>query len=216
MYILLIAATGNEIQPAVDFFKKKGDAVETREMESMLTGIGSVSTTYFLTRKIQSHRPDLIIQAGIAGCFGGKELAELVTVKEDSFADMGASEGGQFKNIFDLRLADKDAAPFRNGILINPHESILSLSLLDQVKGISVNEITTDKTRLDWYRREYAPVVESMEGAAFHYVCLLEKIPFLQIRAVSNYIGERDKKKWKTSEAVQVLNEKLIGLINSL
>jgi futalosine hydrolase len=216
MYILLIAATGIEIQPAADYFKKNGDAARNREIETLLTGIGSVSTTYFLTRKIQARRPDLIIQAGIAGCFGEKKLAELVTVKEDSFADMGAVEDGQFKNIFDLRLADKDSPPFRNGVLINPHENLLSLPLLDQVKGISVNEITTDKTRLDWHKQKYSPVVESMEGAAFHYVCLTEMIPFLQIRGISNYIGERDKTKWKIREAIQALNEKLIGLINSL
>jgi futalosine hydrolase len=216
MYILLIAATGNEIQAATDYFKKKLDVAKNREIEILLTGIGSVSTTYFLTRKIQGRRPDLIIQAGIAGSFGAKKLAELIIVKEDSFADMGAIQDGQFRDIFDLRLADKDAPPFCNGVLINPHENLLSLSLLDQVKAVSVNEITTDKTRLDWYKQKYSPVVESMEGAAFHYVCLLEAIPFLQIRAVSNYIGERDKTKWKIREAVQVLNEKLIGLINSL
>jgi futalosine hydrolase len=216
MYILIIAATANEIQPASDYFKKKSDALKNREIEILLTGIGSVSTTYFLTRKIQSRRPDRIIQAGIAGCFEVKKLAEAVIVKEDSFADMGAREDAQFKDIFDLQLADKDAPPFRNGVLINPHENLLSLSPLDQVKAISVNEITTDKTRLAWYKQKYSPVVESMEGAAFHYVCLLEMIPFLQIRAVSNYIGERDKTKWKMREAIQVLNEKLIGLINSL
>jgi futalosine hydrolase len=48
-----------------------------------------------------------------------------------------------------------------------------------------------------------------MEGAALHYTCLMENIPFIQLRAVSNFVGERDKNKWKMKEAIAVLNEKL-------
>ena len=39
-------------------------------------------------------------------------------------------------------------------------------------------------------------------GAALHYVCREMNIPFLQIRAASNYIGERDKEKWQMKEAI--------------
>ena len=48
-----------------------------------------------------------------------------------------------------------------------------------------------------------------MEGAALHYVCLSEKIPFLQLRSVSNYVGERDKNKWAVREAIANLNIEL-------
>ncbi len=48
-----------------------------------------------------------------------------------------------------------------------------------------------------------------MEGAALHYVCLQEQIPFVQIRSVSNYVGERDKTKWKMKEAIENLNTEL-------
>jgi futalosine hydrolase len=58
--------------------------------------------------------------------------------------------------------------------------------------------------------------VESMEGAALHYVCLSEKIPFLQLRGVSNYAGERNKSKWKLKEAIGNLNKELIRLLEDL
>ena len=66
------------------------------------------------------------------------------------------------------------------------------------------------------FQRNTVPVVESMEGAALHYVCLMEKIPFLQIRSISNLIGERDKTRWKIKEAMKSLNETLITLIQKL
>jgi futalosine hydrolase len=48
-----------------------------------------------------------------------------------------------------------------------------------------------------------------MDGAALHYACLIEHIAFIELRAVSNFVGERDKTKWKLIEAITVLNEKL-------
>ena len=52
-----------------------------------------------------------------------------------------------------------------------------------------------------------------MEGAALHYVCLMEKIPFLQIRSISNYVGERNKRNWNMKEAIANLNKKLIEFV---
>ena len=52
-----------------------------------------------------------------------------------------------------------------------------------------------------------------MEGAAFHYVCLQQKINFLQIRGISNMVGERDKTKWKIKKAIENLNNELLKII---
>lgn len=52
-----------------------------------------------------------------------------------------------------------------------------------------------------------------MEGAALHYVCLIEKIPFMQIRSLSNFVGERDKSKWRMKEAITNLNKELETLL---
>ena len=139
-----------------------------------------------------------------------------MAITADAPADIGVWENGDFKTIFDLQLADKNDPPFTNGFLLNPYKKLLSLPSLEQVRAISVNEITTDPVKIKWYQQNLSPVVESMEGAAFHYVCLQEQIPFMQVRAISNYIGERDKTKWNMPGAIYNLNEKLISLINEL
>jgi len=41
-------------------------------------------------------------------------------------------------------------------------------------------------------------------------------IPFLQLRATSNYVGERNKTKWLLKESIEILNESLVQLINKL
>ena len=55
-----------------------------------------------------------------------------------------------------------------------------------------------------------------MEGAAFFYVCLQEKIPFLQIRSISNYVEKRNKSNWNIPLAIDNLNVVLLDIINSL
>ena len=68
---------------------------------------------------------------------------------------------------------------------------------------------------IQFYRDTFDPVTESMEGAALHYVCLMENIPFLQIRSISNYIGERNKKKWDMNQSIYDLNNALVSIINN-
>lgn len=55
-----------------------------------------------------------------------------------------------------------------------------------------------------------------MEGASLHYVCREANIPFIQMRAISNYIGERNKAKWKMKEALEALNDTLLKYLDKL
>ena len=216
MYLLLTAATAAEIQPGIDFLEKNEFTIQPHEVEVLITGVGAIATTYLLTYNINNHKPDIIIQAGIAGSFSRAEPGKTLAIAQDALGDTGVWENDHFKNIFELNLANDNQAPFTNRWLINPNQRLLELSGLEQARAITVNEITTDTKRIEWYKKTLSPDVESMEGAALHYVCLLENIPFLQIRSISNEIGERDKKKWGLSEAITTLNEKLILLLNKL
>lgn len=58
------------------------------------------------------------------------------------------------------------------------------------------------------YRRVPADV-ETMEGAAFFEACLADGIPFAEIRAVSNHVGETDHARWDIPLALQNLESAL-------
>ncbi len=213
---MLVAATSFEIQDTVAYLQSMGGKVRSNDISFLITGIGAVSTTYFLTNEVLKNRPQVIVQAGIAGCFSRHALSKTLFIKEDCFADLGVTEDNQFKNIFDLQLAGKNDYPFTNGLLINHHERLLNMLPIEKSAGITVNEITTDIEKIKWHQQNNPAAVESMEGAAFHFVCLQQKIPFVQIRSISNYIGERDKTKWRLKESVKSLNEQLISLIEKI
>jgi len=138
-----------------------------------------------------------------------------LAIKQEAIADQSVIELGSLKTMFDLKLLPENQYPFSKGWLVNKSD-ILKKSKLKKVTGISVNEITTSVQKIKFYKERFGPVVESMEGAGLHYVCLLEKIPFLQIRSVSNYIAERNKKNWNMKESIINLNIELIGLLQKL
>ena len=157
-----------------------------------------------------------MIQAGVAGSFDlGIDLGQVVAVKQDAIADQSVVELEKLKTLFDLHLVPQDQFPFKKGWLVNPGKVLLKATKLKKVKGVSVNQISTSKQMIKFYRETFDPVTESMEGAALHYVCLLENVPFLQIRSISNYIGERNKNKWNMMDSIINLNRELVKIINN-
>jgi futalosine hydrolase len=204
MNCLLVAATTKEIAPFLDSYRA---GAENSRVDVLITGVGLTAVTYSLAKQIGLKKPDLVIQAGIAGCFDPNiSLGSVVVVRQDTIADLGVTEDNQLNTVFDLGLVDANRFPFSKGWLVNPNSKLIKQSGLKAVNAVSVNQITTSKQMIESYISKFDPVVESMEGAALHYVCLQEKIPFLQLRSISNYIGERDKKKWNIKEAILNLN----------
>lgn len=212
MDILLAAATAAEIQPTIDFLPNNGP----HRYSILITGIGSMATAWALMRQIDRSRPDLIIQAGIAGCLVGKPSGEVLAIREEILGDLGVWEDSQFRSQFDLRLTNPDEPPFLSGRLVNPYTELLTLTGLEAAAAITVNEISTRAERIHWLQQNTPAIVESMEGGALHYVGLLERVAFLQLRSVSNPIGVRDKSKWNIPVAISALNNRLRRLLKEL
>ena len=213
MNCLVVSATVTEITPFLEYYKVKNGMPANSATDILITGIGLAATTYSLMKQLHIKRPDIIIQAGIGGCFDTAiSLGSVLAIKQEAIADQGVIEHGKLKTLFNLKLAAQNQYPFSKGWLINKSE-VLKKVKLKKVTGVSVNEITTSKQKVKLYKEIFNPVVESMEGAALHYVCVMEKIPFLQIRSVSNYVGERNKKNWKIKESIINLNKELISLL---
>ena len=112
-----------------------------------------------------------------------------------------------------MNLNDSDAFPLKKGWLKNEFEKNLELKY---VKGITVNSITDEANKVFLFKEKYKAEIESMEGAALHFVCLQEQISFLQIRGISNFVGERDKSKWQLKAAIENSNHAALQIIKSL
>lgn len=208
MQILVTAATEMEIAPFLDHSQDTD--------YHLVTGVGVPACMYQLQRKLFSVKYDCVIQAGIAGTFTHDiALGETVLIDKDVFADLGIFENNQLHSLFATGFIKKEEPPYTDGWLKNSSR-IMDRFSLPKCTAITVNTVTENKTILNEYKRLYNPAIESMEGAAMHYVCLLQHVPFLQLRTVSNMVGERDKSKWTIAAAVQNLNNHLIEIVQVL
>ncbi len=200
MSILIVAATKLEVQP---FLYLNPDA------EYLITGVGAATTVFQLMNHIQNNKYDFILQVGLAGTYTNELiLGESVIVEKDCFADLAVWENKKIISVYDLGLNNPNEAPFENGWLVNHHISV-NLTQAKIVKGVTVNLLTDDLKYVNEMKLKFDAAIESMEGAALHYVCIQKKIPFLQIRGISNKVGERDKLKWNFKEAIQSSNQLL-------
>ena len=207
MQILLIAAAKLEIEPL--------NALPGY-VDIEITGVGVPAALYHLQKKLYQNKYDLVVQAGIAGTFNNKfQPGDVVIVRQDTFADIGMEESCEFTSIFQTAFADKNKFPFSDGWLVNEYAYVKNPNL-PLVNAVTINKISDNELQKQQLTASFSPDIETMEGAALHYVCLQENIPFLQIRSISNEVGIRDKSKWKMKEAIINLNEETEKLIMAI
>jgi futalosine hydrolase len=208
MHLLICAATELEIKPFMASIKEK----DRGKIRVLITGVGLLSSTYSITKEVIRSKPDLIIQAGIAGIIDEQlQAGTVVLIRNEFVGDLGAMENNRFHSLADLQLVHPDSTPWQKGKLGNQEDFLFQFGF-PLADGVTVNEISTSKERISYYKSLGAQV-ESMEGAALHFTCLKEGIPFLQIRALSNLAGERDKSQWKMKESIEKLNAALLEII---
>lgn len=218
MRVIITAATVAEWMPSFlemnNLYTSESQRLKIRFHQS---GVGMLATAVSLTRLLWEEKPDLVVQTGIAGSFDlSMALGKVVLVNEESLADMGVKEDGKWKDIFDLKLEKSNYHPFERRKLPNPWITQFNFLKLPEVNAVTINEISTNKERIQQLVKKYDPAIESMEGAALHYVCREANIPFLQIRAISNYVGDRDKSNWKIKEAITNLNQTVLKYTDRL
>jgi len=71
------------------------------------------------------------------------------------------------------------------------------------VNFVTVNCCTGTILRGEFLQKKYDAGCENMEGAAVAMVCKNFNIPCVELRCVSNMVGDRDKSNWLLSEAIE-------------
>ncbi|MFN0082056.1 MAG: futalosine hydrolase [Ferruginibacter sp.] len=205
MKILVVAATEMEIAPFIS---------DNKIADVLVTGVGAPACIYALTKHLQQKQYHIIIQAGIAGTFKNSFApGETFLVKKDVFADLGIYERDCFFTLIEKGFVQENELPYKNGWLNNEIEERFSLTTAN---AITVNTVTDKFEHTEIFIKKFKPDIESMEGAAFHYVCINEGVKFLQLRSISNFVGERIKSNWKMKESILDLNLHLSRIVRQL
>jgi futalosine hydrolase len=224
MRILVVAATSEEITPLVARLSRvsNGDAkiqhatYNSHDVDVLITGVGMVATAAWCSQSIARTTYDLGLNFGVCGAFD-RALApgSVVHVVADRLAELGAEDHDTFLTIQQLRLLDDDEFPFKGGELVNADPPVNpALSRLPAVNGITVNTSHGSAASIAAAAARFKPRVESMEGAAFMYACLINRLPFAQVRSVSNLVEPRNRGAWRMADAIRSLGEAAISILD--
>jgi futalosine hydrolase len=221
MNILIVSATPFEIAPLLEHLEahwvSRGPGKYQQGAKSihiLISGVGMVATTWHLGRYLTQEKPDLVINAGIAGAFDRDfKIGDVIQVTEDCFGDLGVEEAdGSFNSLFDLGLIAIDQAPFEDGFL--RIKAAAEANFLPAAKAITVNKVHGTDASVARILKKYPHAqVESMEGAACFYGCQLVDVPCLQVRGISNYVEARNREAWDISLAIKNLGAVLVELV---
>lgn len=219
MRLLVAAATTFELELFKRFLEQEFQLINENhycrgklELYICITGIGAMQTAFQLMEDIAVFNPHFCLQAGVAGAFNRDlPLAGLVIVREELLGDLGVEDNAKYIDMFDLGLMNASEKPFVNKKLINTFQDFPLKLTLPFVSSLTINTGSGTADTIQFRKEHFECDIESMEGAAFHYVCLKKKLPFLQVRSISNYVEPRDKSKWQMKEAIENLNNWMIA-----
>lgn len=187
--ILILSPTVTEIEPFLPH------AAAQSGITVSVTGVGLYKTAFRTLQCLHRYNPDVVILAGIAGAYPGSGLVpgESVLVGSETCPDAGAFTGGKFLPKFSERYECPHL----------PDNSRFRIVQSHSVHAAATPYITPEAG------------IENMEGAAFFFACLEEKVKFLELRTVSNLVGD-DYTRWNIPLATASLAGALKELIREI
>lgn len=225
MKVLLVAATYKEVKPLLENYGKNiSPGLRKYQLEKgnlnvdvLITGVGAVHTVYYMMKTINK-KFDLVINVGIAGSFQRElEIGQVVNVTQEEFGDLGIEDRNSFHSLFEKGMMNPNEKPYENGVIQNrflyPSDMIKELK---PVKGLTVNTTHGSYASIKHLMQNFQADIETMEGAAFAYVCTSEGLPWIQLRSISNFVTNRDLAEWDIAGAIESLTEFMIGFIQEL
>lgn len=226
MKLLIVSATYLEVEPLLINFrlekevnqKLKRYSYKNHLIDVLIPGVGMTCTAYWMGKTLSKNLYDVAFNFGLTGNFDANlKLGEVVNITSDRISELGAEDGEAFLSLIDMDLLTDEDYLINHGEMKNtllPENKIIEK--LTKVKGITVNTTHGDNFSIHKIKELFNPQVESMEGAAFLYACLLEGITCVQIRAISNKVEKRNKENWDIPLAVKNLTDTSLKIIDSL
>lgn len=161
------------------------------------TGIGKVNAASSLTKFLENHDIDQIINIGLAGSVSNHDVLDVVIIKQAYFHDVDATLFGYPKYQVPGMPLTYESDP----------------QLLETCKKISFQFIDTLYTG-DQFITQKMPFegVVDMEGAALYQVAYLYHKPIVSIKVVSDVIGKKSYQSFEMNQG----SERIANIVKQL
>ncbi|MDB5073177.1 MAG: hypothetical protein JWM87_4288 [Candidatus Eremiobacteraeota bacterium] len=161
-------------------------------VDVVAVGVGPVEAAVGTARALASRQYDAVVNAGIAGGFRDRcTVGDVVVCSRDDYAELGLEDGTAFPLPGGLQLVRSVEAdetllrPFINGLI----PVIVG-------RGVTSAIVTSTTARALVLAHRFRADVESMEGFSVLRAAQLAGVPAIEIRGVSNLVGERESNGW--------------------
>lgn len=165
--------------------------------------LAAASTATALTTAALSGAPyDLVVSAGIAGGFQPHApVGSLVVADEITAADLGAETADGFVPVTEIGFGTVTHRP--------PEALVREVVTATGARAgavLTVSTVTGTAARATALRdRHPTALAEAMEGFGVAEAAAAHGVPVLELRAVSNPVGPRDRAAWRIADALAAL-----------
>ncbi len=178
-------------------------------VDLLAVGVGpalaAASTATALTTAALEGAPyDLVVSAGIAGGFQpAAPVGSLVVADEITVADLGAQTPDGFVPVTELGFGVVTHRP--------PEALVREVAAATGARAgavLTVSTVTgTAERAAELRERHPGALAEAMEGFGVAEAAAAHGTPVLEIRAISNPVGPRDRAAWRIGDALAALTE---------
>jgi futalosine hydrolase len=177
-------------------------------VETLVTGVGPVDAAARVGRILSERAYEVVISAGIAGAMPGvADVGEGVVVGEEIME-------------INIETGERLALPPGNVIVDRVPsdtqliEAITALGF-KLVRGITVSRVTASDATANRLRERGAEI-ESMEGFSVLRAAQLAGVPALEVRGISNLVGDRATSQWDMEAGLRGLRTVLNSTLDVL
>ncbi|MSR82294.1 MAG: futalosine hydrolase [Candidatus Latescibacteria bacterium] len=227
----LAAHLGEKVEQQVAGRRWQRGRLAGREILMVEGGIGAVNTAHALTCVLQVHQPALVLQAGVGGAYpaAGLGIGDVALASEENYGDLGVRTpaGWQSAELIGIPILQQDVSYF-NRFPLDPEQVARAMQILQDGSWdggcpalrsgpfVTVQECSGLASLGEERRVRFSGLCENMEGAAAAHLCRLYRVPFLEVRGISNLVEDRRREGWDLPLASRRAQEAALALIKEL
>ena len=179
-------------------------------VELFSCGVGPVEAAAETARKLALGTYEAVVNAGIGGAFRGRaRIGDALSIVEERLADFGLEGGATLTLPGGATLVERANADVALLERIAP-------SRLPSGKGVTVAQVTTKNSTARRLHERYGADVESMEGFAILRAAALANVPALEVRGISNFVGDRADAHWDFAAGARAAAAALDAVLDRL
>ncbi|MBU0481989.1 MAG: futalosine hydrolase [Proteobacteria bacterium] len=209
-----MAPTKNEMFP-VESGLKGIDSISC-----LVCGVGILESAVTLCRYLSrtENKISAVVLTGIAGAYrgGGAKLLDVCLAGKEVLGDLGICYPDRIDSL-DASFAPETVFRVDPRLLAKARAVLTDAGILFHEGGfVTVSSVSATVKRGDYLQEKFSAICENMEGAAIARICNEFKLPYLEVRGISNMVVDREMQRWDVAGAISRCSEITCRIVERL